>query len=176
VIAYLKQAERGGLDDYRRLAAKLDKAGEACQKAGLTLAYHAHAFEYEAIDGVRPLDLMLKETSPAHLALELDTFWASIAGQDPVTMLAAHKGRVPLVHLKDKARGTPVQYDDGKVPKDAFKEVGNGEVDYAAFFKLAAEAGVRYYYVEQDHCVGSTPLSSLRTSYANIRKLTAGLG
>jgi sugar phosphate isomerase/epimerase len=176
VIAYLKKAERGGLDDYRRLAAKLDKAGEACQKAGLTLAYHAHAFEYEAIDGVRPLDLMLKETSPAHLALELDTFWASIAGQDPVTMLAAHKGRVPLVHLKDKARGTPVQYDDGKVPKEAFKEVGNGEVDYAAFFKLAAEAGVRYYYVEQDHCVGSNPLDSLHTSYANIRKLTAGLG
>jgi len=68
------------------------------------------------------------------------------------------------VHLKDKARGTPVQYDDGKVPKEAFN------------FKLAAQAGVRYYYVAQDHCVGSSPLDSLRTSYANIRKLTAGLG
>ena len=173
VISYLQKAERGGLDDYRRLGAKLDKAGEVCRKAGLTLAYHAHAFEYEATSGVRPLDLLLKETSPAHLTLELDTFWASIAGQDPVKLLAAHKGRVPLVHLKDKAKGTPVQYDEGKVPQEAFKEVGNGEVDWAAFFKLAAEAGVRYYYVEQDHCVGSTPLDSLRTSHANIRKLTA---
>lgn len=175
VIAYLQKAERGGLDDYRRLAARLDKAGETCRKAGLTLAYHAHAFEYEAIDGIRPLDLLLKETAPAHLTLELDTFWASIAGQDPVAMLSAHKGRVPLVHLKDKARGTPVQYDETKVPKEAFKEVGNGEVDYAAFFKLAAQAGVRYFYVEQDHCVGSTPLDSLRTSYASIRKLTGGV-
>lgn len=173
VIAYLQKAERGGLDDYRRLAAKLDKAGETCHKAGLTLAYHAHAFEYEAISSVRPLDLLLKETSPAHLTLELDTFWASIAGQDPAKMLAAHKGRVPLVHLKDKARGTPVQYDETKVPKEAFKEVGNGEVDWPAFFKLAAESGVRYFYVEQDHCVGSTPLDSLRTSHSNIRKLTA---
>ena len=176
VIAYLQKAERGGLDDYRRLAAKFDKAGEACRKAGLTLAYHAHAFEYEAIDGVRPIDLLFKETSPAHLTLELDTFWASIAGQDPVAMLNTHKGRVPLVHLKDKARGTPVQYDETKVPKEAFKEVGNGEVDFAAFFKLAATAGVQYLYVEQDQCVGSTPLDSLTTSYANVRKLTAGLG
>ena len=175
VVTYLMKAERGSLDDYRRVAAKLDKAGEACRKAGLTLAYHAHAFEYEPIDGVRPLDLMLKETAPAHLALELDTFWASIAGQDPVAMLAAHKGRIPLVHLKDKAQGTPVQYDEGKVPKEAFKEVGNGAVDFAAFFELAEQSGVQYCNVEQDHCVGSTPLDSLRTSYANIRKLTAGL-
>jgi sugar phosphate isomerase/epimerase len=174
VIVYLQKAERGGLDVYKGLAAKLDKAGEACHKAGITLAYHPHAFEYEVIDGVRPIDLMLKETDPKNLTLELDTFWASIAGQDPVKMLAAHKGRVPLVHLKDKAKGTPVQYDNDKVPKDAFKEIGNGEIDYAAFFKMAATAGVRYFYVEQDHCVGSTPLDSLKTSYANIKKLTAG--
>jgi sugar phosphate isomerase/epimerase len=114
-----------------------------------------------------------KETNPQHLTLELDTFWASIAGQDPVKMLEAHKGRVPLVHLKDKAKGTPVQYDEGKVPKEAFKEIGNGEIDYAAFFKLASAAGVKYLYVEQDYCVGSTPLDSLKTSHANIKTLSA---
>jgi sugar phosphate isomerase/epimerase len=173
VVVYLMKPERGGLDVYRDLAGKLDKAGAACKKAGLTLAYHPHAFEYEVIDGVRPIDLMLKETDPKHLTLELDTFWASISGQDPVKMLEAHKGRVPLVHLKDKAKGTPVQYDEGKVPKEAFKEVGNGEVDYAAFFKLAPSAGVRYYYVEQDFCEGSTPLDSLRISKNNIAKLAA---
>jgi sugar phosphate isomerase/epimerase len=175
VVAYLMPGERGGLDGYRRIAAQLGKAGEACRKAGITLAYHAHAFEYEPIDGVRPFDLMLKETSPDHLSLELDTFWASIAGQDPVAMLASLKGRVPLVHLKDKAQGTPVQYDERKVPKEAFKEIGNGVVDFAEFFKLAATAGVKYCYVEQDYCVGSTPLDSLKTSYANIGKLTAGI-
>jgi sugar phosphate isomerase/epimerase len=174
VVTYLMKAERGSLDDYRRVAAQLDKAGEACRKAGLTFAYHAHSFEYEPISGVRPLDLLLKETSPSHLSLELDTFWASIAGQDPAAMLAAHKGRVPLVHLKDKAKGTPVSFDETKAPQEAFKEVGNGAIDYAAFFKLAPEAGVQYYNVEQDYCLGSTPLDSLRTSYANIRKLTAG--
>jgi sugar phosphate isomerase/epimerase len=172
VVTYLQKDERGSLDDYRRVAAQLDRAGEACRKAGLTLAYHAHSFEYEPINGMRPLDLLLKQTAPAHLSLELDTFWASIAGQDPVAMLAAHKNRVPLVHLKDKARGTPVSFDETKAPKEAFKEIGNGEIDWAAFFKLAPSAGVQYYNVEQDWCLGSTPLGSLRASYANIQKLT----
>jgi hypothetical protein len=52
VIVYLMKAERGGLDVYKDLAARLAKAGEACRKAGLGLAYHPHAFEYEMIDGV----------------------------------------------------------------------------------------------------------------------------
>jgi sugar phosphate isomerase/epimerase len=91
-------------------------------------------------------------------------------------MLEAHKGRVPLVHLKDKAKGTPVQYDETKVPQEAFKEIGNGAIDFAAFFKRASASGVKYLYVEQDYCVGSTPLDSLQTSYANIRKLSAARG
>src|SRR5438034_10602105 len=173
VIVYLMRAERGGLDVYRDLAARLAKAGEACKKAGLGLAYHAHAFEYEPIGGVRPIDILLKETPKDLLGLELDTFWASIAGVDPVKMVEANAGRVPLVHLKDKAKGTPVQYDEGKVPKDAFKEVGQGEVDYAKFLPAAAKAGVKYYYVEQDYCAGS-PLDSLRTSRQALATLTAG--
>src|SRR5678815_4834945 len=84
VIVYLMKAERGGLDVYKDLAARLAKAGEACRKAGLGLAYHAHAFEYEPIGGVRPIDVLLNQTRPELLGLELDTFWASLAGIDPV--------------------------------------------------------------------------------------------
>jgi sugar phosphate isomerase/epimerase len=168
VIVYLMRPERGGIDVYRGLAAKLARAGEACRKAGLGLAYHPHAFEYEPIGGVRPIDVLLKETPKDLLGLELDTFWASIAGVDPVQMLQAHAGRVPLVHLKDKASGTPVQYDEAKVPKEAFKEIGQGEIDYAAFLPAAAKAGVKYYYVEQDYCAGN-PLDSLRVSRKAIR-------
>jgi sugar phosphate isomerase/epimerase len=163
VVVYLMKAERGGLDVYRDLAARLTKAGEACRKAGLGLAYHAHAFEYEPIGGTRPIDVLLGETHDL-VGLELDTFWASIAGVDPVKMVETHAGRVPLVHLKDKAPGTPVQYDEGKVPHEAFKEVGAGEIDYRRFFAAAEKAGVKYYYVEQDYTVGSTPLDSLRVS------------
>jgi len=173
VVVYLQKAERGGIDVYKDLAARLAKAGEACKKAGLGLAYHAHAFEYEAIGGVRPIDVLLNETPKDLLGLELDTFWASIAGMDPVKMVETHAGRVPLVHLKDKAKGTPVQYDEGKVPHEAFTEIGQGEVDYARFLPAAAKAGVKYYYVEQDYCTGS-PLDSLRTSRQALANLTTG--
>jgi len=173
VIVYLMRGERGGLDVYRDLATKLAKAGEACRKAGLGLAYHPHAFEYEAIDGVRPIELLLKETPKESLGLELDTFWSSIAGVDPVKMVETHSGRVPLVHLKDKATGTAVQYDEGKVAKEAFKEIGRGAIDYAAFLPAAAKAGVKYYYVEQDFSTGS-PLDSLRTSRQALAALVAG--
>jgi sugar phosphate isomerase/epimerase len=173
VIVYLMPAERGGLDFYRGLAAKLATAGEACRKAGLGLAYHPHAFEYQAIDGVRPIELLLKETPKDALGLELDTFWSSIAGVDPVKMVETYSGRVPLVHLKDKAKGTPVQYDESKVPHEAFKEVGSGAVDFAAFLPAAAKAGVKYYYVEQDYSLGS-PLDSLRTTRQALAGLVAG--
>jgi len=172
VIVYLMKAERGGIDVYRDLAKRLAKAGEACRKAGLGLAYHAHAFEYEAIDGKRPIDVLLGETPRDLLSLELDTFWASIAGVDPAKMVETHAGRVNLVHLKDKARGTPVQYDEGKVPHEAFKEVGAGEIDYRRFFAAAEKSGVKYYYVEQDYTVGSTPLDSLRVSRQAVAAAT----
>jgi sugar phosphate isomerase/epimerase len=173
VIVYLMKAERGGLDVYKDLAARLAKAGEACRKAGLGLAYHPHAFEYEMIDGVRPIELLLKETPKEALGLELDTFWSSIAGVDPVKMVQTYAGRVPLVHLKDKAKGTPVQYDEGKVPHEAFKETGRGEVDFGAFLPAAAKADVKYYYVEQDYSAGS-PLDSLRTSRQALAALVGG--
>ena len=173
VIVYLMKAERGGLDVYKDLAARLARAGEACRKAGLGLAYHPHAFEYEMIDGVRPIELLLKETPKEALGLELDTFWSSIAGVDPVKMVQTYAGRVPLVHLKDKAKGTPVQYDEGKVPHEAFKETGRGEVNFGAFLPAAARAGVKYYYVEQDYSAGS-PLDSLRTSRQALAALVGG--
>ena len=170
VVVYLMKAERGGIEVYRDLAKRLTRAGETCRKAGLGLAYHAHSFEYETMGGVRPIDVLLSETPKELLGLELDTFWASIAGVDPAKMVETHAGRVPLVHLKDKARGTAVEFDEGKVPTGAFQEIGRGEIDYARFLPAAEKAGVKYYYVEQDQTTGN-PLESLRVSRDAIAAL-----
>ena len=122
---------------------------------------------------MRPIDVLLKETPKELLGLELDTFWASIAGVDPVKMVEAHSGRVPLVHLKDKARGTPVQYDEGKVPKEAFKEIGRGEIDYARFLPAAAKAG-REVLLRRAGPQPGSPLDSLRTTRQALAALVAG--
>jgi sugar phosphate isomerase/epimerase len=169
VCPYIDPKDRGGADVIRRLAATLNKAGATCRSAGLTLCYHNHAFEFEFAGEGTLLDLLMKETDPKHVALELDMFWASVAGFDPAKVLAQYSGRVPLLHVKDKAAGTEKRLDE-KVPRVAFKEVGSGVIDIKGVLQAAEKAGVRHYFVEQDQTAGD-PIGSLRTSYAYLRDL-----
>ena len=109
----------------------LNHAGEKARAAGLELCYHNHAFEFQPMQGSRPIDVLLKETDKKLVALELDVFWVSIAGENPVEWLQAQRGRVSLVHLKDKDPAAPKQFNE-KVEKSAFKEAGNGSLDFPA--------------------------------------------
>jgi sugar phosphate isomerase/epimerase len=84
-------------------------------------------------------------------------------------MLKQNAGRVPLVHLKDKAKGTPVMYEEAKAGK-AFREVGAGVLDFPAILKAAAAAGAKHYFVEQDQTPGD-PVASLKQSYQYLRSL-----
>ena len=80
------------------------------------------------------------------------------------------KGRVASVHLKDFKAGTAIEYNEGKVPKDAFQEVGSGALDTPAILKACAAIGVAQYVVEQDQCPGS-PIDSIRKSYQYLRSV-----
>jgi len=170
VVPYLQPAERGGLDFYRGLADKLNKAGEVCQAQGLKLCYHHHAFEFNPVSGQVPLDVLMERSDRNLVGLEVDVFWVSVAGSDPVEIFRRFSGRVPLVHLKDEAKGTARVFDERKVPPGAFKEVGNGILDFPAMLRAAAKAGVEHYFVEQDQCQGD-PVASLQLSYRNLRKI-----
>jgi sugar phosphate isomerase/epimerase len=172
VMPYLPQGERGTtLDHYKALAAKLNKAGETAKDAGLGFMYHNHAFEFEPIGESTPLETLLGETDPALVQLELDVFWVSVAGLNPSTLLERYAGRIPLVHLKDKAPDVPQQFKEG-LGKEAFREVGNGSLDFAAILKACETAGVQHYFVEQDQTPGD-PLASLRQSYEHLRAIAA---
>ncbi len=167
VMPYVPNEKRGGLDVYRALGERLNKVGQAAKDAGLRLCYHNHAFDFEPIDGSTPLGTLMSSSDPALLALEIDVFWVSVAGQDPVEMLHTYAGRAPLVHLKDKAADTPQQFKEG-LPAEDFKEVGSGTLDFAAILKAAGESGVEHYFVEQDQTPGD-PVASLRQSYQYLR-------
>ena len=170
VMPYLPQDERGAtLDHYKALAAKLNKAGETAKAAGLGFAYHNHAFEFEPMGESTPLDTILAETDPSLVQLELDVFWVSVAGLDPTALLGKYAGRVPLTHLKDKAPDVPQQFKEG-LPKESFREVGAGSLDFAAILRACETAGVQHYFVEQDQTAGD-PLASLRQSYSHLRTL-----
>ena len=172
VLPYLMASERSGTAGfYQELAQRLDAFGAEVKKAGLQLCYHNHGFEFEPLpDGRVPLDLLMSATNPDLVKLELDVFWVSVAGADPVDLIRKYKGRTPLLHLKDKAKGTPIQTQESKVPPTAFTPVGAGALDFPAVLAAAAEAGVEHYFVEQDHAQGD-PVDALRASYQYLRGL-----
>ena len=168
VVPYIAPAERGGEDMFKNLANKLNDAGKKAKASGLTLCYHNHAFEFGPVNGTTGLEILMNNTEKDLVSLELDVFWASVAGRDPVSLLQTYSGRVALVHLKDKSKGIDTQYNEN-VPKTAFKEVGSGTIDIPAVLSAADAAGVQHYFVEQDQTPGD-PIASLRKSYEYLSK------
>jgi sugar phosphate isomerase/epimerase len=169
VIAYLQPAERGSLDMFRRYADRFNKAGEATRKAGMQFCYHHHAFEFGPKEGSRPIDVFLERFDPKLVKFEMDVFWVSVAGQDAVDLLPKWKGRVALMHLKDKAPGLKTHYMENLSP-NAFREVGLGVLDFSKILTAAREAGVEHYFVEQDE-MAEDPVESLAYSYRTLEKL-----
>lgn len=169
VVPYVPNPDRGGPEVYKKMAAQINKAGDLCAKAGIQLCYHQHAFEFGGEPGQRPWDILLAETDARTMALELDVFWVAVAGLDPVKMIRDLKGRVKLIHLKDRAPGVPKQFSEAVSP-GAFREVGLGSLDFPAILKAASDMKVEHYFVEQDQTAGD-PIESVRTSYRNLVKL-----
>lgn len=168
VYGGMPPADRAGEAEMKRFAAELNRAGMQCRDAGIMLCYHNHAFEFDPKAGKTPMEVLMANTEAGVVGLELDIFWAAVAGHDPSAVLERYSGRVPLLHLKDMAEGTPQGY--GPVQRTAFKEVGNGTLDIAKVLRAAQAAGVKHYFVEQDQTPGD-PVESLRQSFNNLRKL-----
>lgn len=146
----------------------LNESAETCKKAGLTFYYHHHNFEFDP--KFRAIDLMYEKLTK-DVKLEIDCFWASVAGTDPASLIQKWSGRLFALHLKDKAKGTPVSYQTDKVKHEEFLEVGAGVIDWSKVLKNAVSAGVQHYYVEQDYTPGD-PIESLKKSYSYLRKVS----
>jgi sugar phosphate isomerase/epimerase len=139
VIPSLGEEQRQSIDQYRRTAETFNRLGEQCKAAGLQLAYHNHAFEFDVIDGQVPYDVLLDETDPELVGMEMDIYWVRKAGQSPVRYLTEWPDRFPLWHLKD-------MLSDGSMV-----DVGDGEIDFPALLEYRDKAGLRHGFVEHDH-------------------------
>jgi sugar phosphate isomerase/epimerase len=158
VCAWLAPGERESLDHYKRHIETFNRAGEQAKKAGLQFGFHCHDFEFVPIEGVVPYDLLLKETDSALVQMEMDLYWITKAGADPLHYFRLYPGRFPLVHVKDM--------DD--TAQKGFTEVGNGIVDFRRVFAQSHLGGIRHYFVEQDETKGPA-IESIRESYRYLR-------
>ena len=165
VVPALPNAERT-LDGYRSFAAEAGELAARLRRHGLQLVYHNHAYELERFGKRTGLELLLDDTAPDVLRVELDTYWLQYGGVNPSAWIRRYAGRVPLVHCKDMAvdRGTPFQ-----------AEIGEGNLDWADILDACRDAQTKWLIVEQDESRRS-PMDSVAISYENLSRLMgAGL-
>jgi sugar phosphate isomerase/epimerase len=169
VNAILWPDERKSLDDYKRLVEIFNKAGEQCQKASIQYCYHNHNFEFQKFGDTTAYDYLLEHVDPKLVQFELDCFWVTHAGQDPVAYFKKYPGRFPLLHIKDLSPGyPPTQELDPRM--GLFSEVGHGTIDWKRIFEAAPQGGMKHFYVEQDECQ-VPPLESIKISYEYLHNL-----
>lgn len=138
VCAYLFPNERTN-EIYKSLPDLLNKSGEATKKAGIQFAYHNHDFEFEPYGDSTAMDFLIQNTNSDLVKMEMDLYWISRAGKDPIQYFDKYPGRFELWHVKDMAPGS----------KD-ITEIGNGTIDFDRLFAAKKKAGMKYWFVEQD--------------------------
>lgn len=160
VCPFTTPQERSTLDDFKKLVELFTKTGEACKKAGVSFAYHNHAFEFDKVEGQMLFDYLL-DNIPANLMnMEIDLFWAVKAGVNPLNYFEKYPKRFPLWHVKDM----------DNTEKKEFTEVGNGTIDFKPIFQNASKAGMKHFFVEQDVCK-RPPLESIKMSFDYLKKM-----
>ena len=162
VIAYLQADERKTLDDYKKVCGMMNKGAEVCKKYGIQFSYHNHAFEFDKLDNQVPFDVMLQELDPKLVTMEMDIYWTVAAKQDPLAYFSKFPGRFDQWHIKDM----------DKVDSKKNSVVGNGSIDFKAYFAKAKEAGLKNFYIEHDTFpTGVTSIDAARDDIKNLNKI-----
>jgi sugar phosphate isomerase/epimerase len=139
VMAYTEP--KGGIDGWKAIADKLNTAAEQLESSGLKPGYHNHDAEWRPVEGVRPMEILAKNTKPS-VMLQLDVGTCVEAGSDPVAWIRANPGRIRSLHLKDWSS------DPSKGYKVLF---GEGDAKWKDIFAAAESVGgVEYYLLEQE--------------------------
>jgi sugar phosphate isomerase/epimerase len=178
-----------GREDALRQAEALNQAGKECAAAGMTLLYHNHFHEFQIFEGAAVFDILLQNTDPALVKVELDTYWALRGGQDPVAFLKKHGERVRLLHQKDfpaaykdqinlidkvnqtKAK-VDMEYFIGLVSPQTFTEIGTGIMDIQSIIDAGNKVCKADYVILEQDFSSHDELESIKISMASFKKFT----
>lgn len=144
----------------KELARRFNAIGKRARDAGLRYGYHNHNVEFRAVEGTIPLELLLSETDPALVDFEMDVYWVTQGGGDPLALIKKFPGRFKLLHAKDSS-GPPDQ---------KMRDVGSGVIDWKMIFAARKKAGVEHVFVERDDA--PDPVASITASYNFLHNLS----
>jgi sugar phosphate isomerase/epimerase len=156
------------LEGFGKAADLFNRVGKHAQSQGMELVFHNHCYEFRPIDGTTGFAHLMQHTDPVLVKLELDIYWLTQGGQDPIDVLKTHADRIRLIHLKDRAAGAPTSYTMD--PPQTFTELGKGNIDWPAILKQARAEGVKYAFLDQDETKLPIP-QSMEISRAYLRNL-----
>ena len=139
--------------EMETMAAYLDAIGKKCREEGIRFGYHSHSHEFQVVDGTTMLDVFATQTRPENVFLQMDVYWAVMAGVSPVEYLLKYPGRYELLHIKD-------QHEIGQ----------SGMVGFDAIFKSFPRAGTKAFVVELEQASTPNILKGLRESALYLRK------
>jgi sugar phosphate isomerase/epimerase len=154
------------VESYKRMIGDWNEVGKIMKNVGIQFGYHNHNFEFANLDGLIPYyDIFMPEMDADLITMELDMYWATKAGQDPVEMFNQYPGRFQLFHFKDMAEKSEPFYD---VIKDDITSVGAGLIDFKRIYAAREKAGMKYLFVEDDNQGNGKPFEGIGTSIENI--------
>ena len=157
------------LDGYKKAADQFNLWGEKIHQAGMQFGFHNHNYEFRRFGDTTGFETMMKHCDPKLVCIEMDCYWITQAGGDPLQMFQQYGDRIKLLHLKDRKPGFPTT----QVKDDAaehFTEVGAGTIHWHEILGAAEKNGVKHMFVERDS--GDLPaMESLRISFQNLQKI-----
>ncbi|WP_316251618.1 sugar phosphate isomerase/epimerase family protein [Flavobacterium johnsoniae] len=159
-VPWVDEPFRKSLEDYKKIASRLNEAAKMCTDSGLKLAYHNHDFEFQKHDGVTGYEILLNETDKNLVCFELDLYWVVRSGNDPLQLFKENPGRFKMWHVKDM----------DKQNQALNTEVGSGLIDFKPFFAAAKQAGMVHFFVEQENNFAVNSFQSIKTSCDFISK------
>ena len=164
---FVDEKSRKTIADWQRMVEDWNQAGKIMKDYGLKFGYHNHNFEFGTVEGKVPYyDVILAGLDKNLVIMELDLFWATKAGQDPVEIFKKYPGRFELFHMKDMYNKQAPAFDTG-VTYD-FAPVGDGIIDFKRIL-AEKESGVKYLIVEQDRTKDNKPFEAIQTSITNLK-------
>ncbi len=147
---------KGGAEN---LADILNVLGKKANAAGLKLLYHNHDFEFmKDAKGEVVIDYLLEHCDSKFVNFQMDLYWVTKAGADPLAYFEKHPGRFKLWHVKDMD-------SEGK-----FVPVGNGTIDFGRILEKKERSGMQSYFVEQDRTYKMQPLEAIKVSHEGLKK------
>ena len=164
---WVVEEARRTVASFQKMVADWNKVGAIMKDAGIQFGYHNHNFEFGTLEGKVPyFDVFLAELDKNLLTMELDLFWATKAGQNPVDIFKKYPGRFQLFHMKDMFTKQAPFYTTTGVTD--FAPVGAGVINFREILAAKEVAGLKYMIVEQDQSREGKPFDDIKTSITNL--------